>query len=75
MSTKSEFPDATFKTYEFGGGSPFIGTLENGPKTNAILNDKTSFLITLQAGTTTDEAGRLVDNLNQLVKQISIQQH
>jgi hypothetical protein len=75
MTFKAEFADAQFKTYEFGDGTPYIGTVEGGPKTNSILNGTTSFLMTLQNGTTMDEAGRLVDHLNQLVKQISIQQH
>lgn len=75
MSVKAEFADAQFKTYEFGDGTPYIGTVEGGPKTNAILNGTTSFMMILQKGTTIDEAGQLVDHLNQLVKQISIQQH
>jgi hypothetical protein len=75
MTFKAEFADGTFKLREWPDGSPYIGTLENGPKTNSILNETTSFLMTLQEGTTMDEAGRLVDHLNQLVKQISIQQH
>jgi hypothetical protein len=73
MTLKAEFADARFKVYEFGDGEPFIGTLENGPATNTILNATTSFLMTLQRGTTMDDAERLVDQLNRLVRKISIQ--
>jgi hypothetical protein len=52
---------------------PYIGTLENGPAGNTILNDTTSFLMTLKKGTTMGEAQKLVEHLNQVVEQISIQ--
>ena len=58
---------------EFDGGVPYIGTLENGPASNTILNDKTSFMMTLMKGTTMGEAQKLVEHLNQVVEQISIQ--
>ena len=74
MPTKTEFADARFKVAEFSGGVPYINTLENGPKSNTILNDTTSFLMTLKKGTTMEDAERLVEQLNQFVEQISIQQ-
>jgi hypothetical protein len=52
---------------------PYIGTLENGPPSNATLNDTASFLMTMKKGTTMGEAQKLVEHLNQLVEQISIQ--
>ena len=73
MITKSEFADVRFKVQEFDGGVPYIGTLENGPASNTILNDTTSFLMTLKKGTTMGEAQKLVEHLNQVVEQISIQ--
>jgi acyl-coenzyme A thioesterase PaaI-like protein len=73
MTAKSEFADVRFRVQEFEGGVPYIGTLENGPTSNTTLNDTTSFLMTLKKGTTTGEAQELVEHLNQVVEQISIQ--
>jgi hypothetical protein len=42
-------------------------------KVHTILNDTTSFLMTLKKGTTMGEAQKLVEHLNQVVEQISIQ--
>lgn len=75
MSGKSEFADERFKTYEWGDGTPYMGTLEGGPDSNAILNGKNAFLMTLKKGTSMDEALELVNHLNQHVAQTSIQQH
>lgn len=73
MLNKSEFADVRFRVSEFGGGEPFISTLENGPGTNSVLNDKNNFIMILNDGTTTEEEKRLVKHLNAHVKQISIQ--
>lgn len=75
MAKYSEFADVRFSTAEFSEGEPFITTLENGPKTNTILDDKTNFLLILKEGTTPHEAERLVHELNAHVKQISLQRH
>jgi hypothetical protein len=73
MITKSEFADVRFNVQEFDGGVPYIGTLENGPASNTTLNDTTSFLMTLKKDTTMGDAQKLVEHLNQVVEQISIQ--
>ncbi|WP_109485444.1 hypothetical protein [Occallatibacter savannae] len=73
MTKFSEFADVRFSAAEFAEGEPFITTLENGPKTNTILDDKTDFLLILKAGTTPHQAERLVHELNAHVKQIGLQ--
>jgi hypothetical protein len=73
MSKKSEFADVRFRVSEFGDGEPYLSTQENGPNTNSILNGTTSFLMTLQKGTTIAEAEKLADHLNQHVAKISLQ--
>jgi hypothetical protein len=75
MITKAEFADVRFKVQEFDGGVPYIGTLENGPASNKTLNDTTSFSMTLKTCTTMRDAQKLVEHLNQVVEQISIQPH
>lgn len=57
-----------FKVSEFGDGVLFISTLENGPASNSVLNDTTSFLMTLKQGATMPDAQKLVEHLNQMVK-------
>ncbi len=48
MSAKNEFSDVQFKACEDADGTPYIGTHENGPKTNLVLNDKLSLALRLK---------------------------
>jgi len=75
MTQNAEFADVRFKVSEFAEGEPFISTLEGGPTSNTILNDRTDFLMILKDGITLEQAKSLVEHLNQHVKQISIQRH
>jgi hypothetical protein len=75
MTFKAEFANVRFKVAESEGRLPYITTLENGPTTNTILNDKTSFLMTLKKGISFEVAQELVEHMNQYIQQISIQPH
>jgi len=67
MSTKNEFADVQFKASEYGDGTPYIGTLEDGPKTNLVLNDKLSLSLQLRKGTSFERAKAIAAYLNQHV--------
>jgi hypothetical protein len=73
MAQKPEFADVEFKVYEFGESEPYIGTRENGPDTNTILNSRASFLMLLKPGTSVNEAEQLAQHLNNSVQRISLQ--
>lgn len=76
MSRISEFANVQFRVHEsIDDQPPFIGTRENGPTTNELLDDKTDFLMLLYKGTTLDEAQKLVHLLNEQVRQIGLQRH
>jgi hypothetical protein len=53
-------------------GDAYLSTLESGPHTNTVLNDKALFSINLKPGTTPAEAQELCRHLNKYVTKISI---
>lgn len=55
-----------------GGDEFYLCTLESGPKSNSVLNDKTLFAIHLKKGTSQDEAKELVHHLNKYVTKIGL---
>jgi hypothetical protein len=65
MSAKNEFADVHFKACEYEDGTPYIGTDENGPETNSVLNEKLSLSLQLKKGTSLEEARTIVNYLNQ----------
>jgi hypothetical protein len=71
MSAKNEFADVRFKVYEYDDGTPYIGTLEDGPKTNLVLNDKLSLSLQLKKGTSFEEAETIVAYLNQHITRVA----
>jgi hypothetical protein len=73
MSEKAEFAKVQFKVCEYGDGTPFLCTLENGPRTNTILNDTTSVTIQLKSGATFEDAEIVARYLNANIETIGIQ--
>jgi hypothetical protein len=73
MSQKKETADVQFKVCEFGDRTPYLCTLENGPRTNTVLNDTTSFTLELRDGTSFDEAWAIANYLNDHVTKIGLQ--
>jgi hypothetical protein len=55
-----------------GVGAAYLGTLEAGPRSNSVLNDKAIFSINFKKGTTEAETRALCDHLNKFVDNISI---
>jgi hypothetical protein len=71
MSANNEFADVRFKACEYEDGTPYIGTDENGPKTNSVLNEKFSLSLQLKEGTSHEEARTIVNYLNQHVTRVA----
>jgi hypothetical protein len=70
MSTKTEFADVQFKANQYDDGTPYIGTLEDGPKTNLVLNDKLSLSLQLRNGTSFEKAETIAAYLNQHITRV-----
>lgn len=71
MSAKNEFADVRFKACEYEDGTPYVGTHENGPKTNLVLNEKLSLSLQLKRGTSREEAQTIVRYLNQHIIRVA----
>ena len=71
MSAKNEFADVQFKACQYEDGTPYIGTHENGPKTNSVLNEKLSLSLQLKKGTSYEEAQTIVDYLNDHITRVA----
>lgn len=72
MSEKTEFADVRFKANEFGDGTFYLGTLENGPKTNSILNDTTDITLLFKKGISFHEAQAVASYLNERVERVGL---
>jgi len=72
MSAKKEFADVQFKACEYEDGTPYIGTDENGPKTNLVLNEKLSLSLQLKKSTSHEEAQIIVSYLNQHITRVAV---
>jgi hypothetical protein len=71
MIAKNEFADVQFKACEYEDGTPYVGTHENGPKTNLVLNEKLSLSLQLKKGTSFEEAQTIVSYLNQHITRVA----
>jgi hypothetical protein len=71
MSTKNEFADVRFKVCEYGDGTPYIGTYENGPKTNSILHEYLALGFQLNKGISHAEAQNIVEYLNRYIIRVT----
>jgi hypothetical protein len=70
---KHEFMDVRSKVSDSEGGNELsLSTLESGPPTNTVLNDKALFSIILKPGTTPPEAQQLCRQLDKYVTKVNI---
>ena len=68
-----EFMDVRFKIGDPDGEDEvYLCTLESGPKSNSILNDKLLFAIYLKKGANPEEATELMRHLNRYVTKIGM---
>ena len=68
---KNEFADVKFKVCQYDDGTPYIGTLENGPKTNSVLNERLSLSLQLKKDTSFEKARTIVSYLNQHITRVA----
>ena len=62
----------SFRVCEDAEGNPYIGTRENGPNTNSILNERTSLYFGLFKGTDMEEAEKIVAFLNANISSVGL---
>lgn len=73
LMPKHESMNVRFKVGDpEGEGNAYLSTLESGPRTNAVLNDKALFSINLKKGTPPAEVQELCRHLNKYAESISI---
>ena len=68
----TEFADVRFKACDNEGTIQFIGTQENGPDINSILNGKLNFRLQLKPGTTFEQATEITEYLNDHISKLSV---
>jgi hypothetical protein len=62
-----------FKANEFGDGKTFyLGTLENGPRTNSILNETTELTLLFKKGISFPEAQAVASYLNERLEKVGL---
>jgi hypothetical protein len=69
---RTEHAPVSFRVCEDAEGKPFIGTRENGPKTNSILNEHANLFLSLVEGKDIHEAERIVAFLNDNISAVSL---
>jgi hypothetical protein len=69
---RTEHAPIRFRVCEDADGNPYIGTQEDGPKTNIVLNQHASLFFRLSEGTKIKEAENIVAFLNDNIVSVSL---